>query len=370
MDVAELQERLGLIPMEDGGYRVSARESTDLEFKRELTLATFRKSLKTIAAFANKTGGCIVFGVSDKPRLLVGIGENELDEGVQSEQMSQAISPMPITRFVTIDLHGRNLGVLMVEPLPKPPSIAIRDITGGHGEDPVLRKGTVYTRRRGQTAPITGEEFSQLLISRDERTRNEIFAYLSRGRDIGFDQVVVADPRSDEGDEEKEMTFYLPATAAAEMNVIDKGTLVEEGGSPAYKLIGNVQLSTPVDKDPRNPMRAKDAADAIRPHLIEVFGAAFPWSYVHLRKAADHLGFWDDLAGDKTHTGIEPLNNTTLYYGKGRDAVVQFAKQTPDDFIEVVGSRKTQEAWRAEQAQAKVVAEEDQAAEEDQVDNG
>ena len=155
------------------------------------------------------------------------------------------------------------------------------------------------------------------------------------------------------------MTFYLPATAAAEMNVIDKGTLVEEGGSPAYKLVGNVQLSTPVDKDPRNPMRAKDAADAIRPHLIEVFGEAFPWSFTHLRKAADHLGFWDDVAGDKTHTGIEPLSSTTLYYGKGRDAVVQFAKQTPDDFVEVVGSQKTQETWRAKQAQAQVVAEED-----------
>ncbi|OIQ42808.1 MAG: hypothetical protein BM560_01095 [Roseobacter sp. MedPE-SWde] len=364
MNADELQERLGLVPMEDGGYRVSARESTDLEFKRELTLATFRKSLKTIAAFANKTGGCIVFGVSDKPRLLVGIGGNELDEGVQSEQVSQAISPMPITHFFTIQLHGRILGVLMVEPLPKPPSIAIRDIPGGQGEDPVLRKGTVYTRRRGQTAPITGEEFSQLLISRDERTRNEIFSYLSRGRDIGFDQVIVADPRSGEGDGEQEMTFYLPATAAAEMNVIDKGTLVEEGGSPAYKLVGNVQLSTPADKDPRKPMRAKDAADSIRPHLIEVFGDAFPWSYTHLRKAADHLGFWDNEAGDTTHTGIEPINNTTLYYGRGRDAVVQFAKQTPDDFIEVVGSRKTQEAWRVAQADAQAAANEDTAGEE------
>ncbi|WP_416235281.1 ATP-binding protein [Paracoccus sp. (in: a-proteobacteria)] len=96
--------------------------------------------MKTIAAFANKTGGCIVFGVADKPRLLVGIGGNELDEGVQSEQVSQAISPMPITHFFTIQLHGRILGVLMVEPLPKPPSIAIRDIQGGQGEDPVLRK--------------------------------------------------------------------------------------------------------------------------------------------------------------------------------------------------------------------------------------
>ena len=346
MNAEELEVRLALVSKDAGEYRVTARESTDLEFKRDMTLPTFKKSLKTIAAFANKTGGKIVFGVSDNPRLLVGLQGNVLDEGEQSEQISQAISPMPITHFTSVELHGRVLGVLTVDPLPKPPSIAIRDIAGAQGKDPVLRKGTVYTRRRGQTAPITGEEFSQLMISRDDNTRSEIFAFLSRGRDIGFDQVVVADPRSDVKEDGQEMMFYLPATAAAEMNVIDKGTLVQEGGAPAYKLVGNVQLSTPANKDPRNPMRPSNAVKEMRPSIVEVFGPDFPWSFAHLRKAADHFGFWEKEEGDKVHTGVEPITGTTLYHAKGREAVAQFAKQTPDDFVEVVGSLKTQEAWR------------------------
>jgi hypothetical protein len=358
MTAEELIARLALIAKDGGEWRITARESTDLEFKRDIALPTFRKSLKTIAAFANKTGGQIVFGVSDNPRLLVGLGATVLDEGQQSEQISQAISPMPATHFSTFNIHGRVIGVLTVDPLPKPPSIAIRDIAGAQGDDPVLRKGTVYTRRRGQTAPITGEEFSQLLISRDERTRSEIFAYLSRGRDIGFDQVVVADPRNGAGEEGKEMTFYLPASAAADLNVIDEGTLVHEGGAPAYKLVGNVQLSTPADKDPRNPRRPSDAVEEMRPSIAAVFGAAFPWTYSHLRKAAEHLGFWDLAEGDKTHTGVEPITGTTLYYAKGREAVTQFAKQTPDDFVEVVGSQKTQEAWKKAQ-DADAVGEDD-----------
>lgn len=349
MTVEELIERLAIVPTQDGQFRVCARESTDLEFKRDMALSTFRKSLKTIAAFANKTGGQIVFGVSDKPRLLVGLGGNDLDEGVQSEQISQAISPMPETRFENIEIHGCALGVLTVLPLRKPPSIAIRDISGGQGEDPVLRKGTVYTRRRGQTAPITGEEFTQLLNSRDEMTRNEIFSYLGRGRDIGFDQVVVADPRSAAEADGQEMTFYLPADAAADMNVIDEGTLVQSDGAPAYKLVGNVQLAAPADHDPRNPMRPSDAVEEMRPAIVEVFGNEFPWTYGHLRKAADHLGFWDQAEGDKVHTGMEPITGTTLYHAKGREAVTQFAKQTPDDFVEVVGSQKTQEAWKKAQ---------------------
>lgn len=346
MNAVELIDRLALFPRGNGEFRVTARESTDLEFKRDMALPTFKKSLKTIAAFANKIGGHIIFGVSDNPRLLVGLGGDLLDEGQQSEQIAQAISPMPTTHFSTVEIHGRVLGVLTVISLPKAPSIAIRDVSGAQGEEPFLRKGTVYTRRRGQTAPITGEEFSQLLNSRDEKTRREIFSYLGRGREIGFDQVVVADPRNGGGgDDESEMTFYLPASAAADMNVIEEGTLVHEGGAPAYKLVGNVQLSTPADRDPRNPKRPSNAAEEMRPSIMAVFGADFPWTHSHLRKAADHLGFWDSAEGDKVHTGSEPITGTTLYYAKGRDAVLHFAKQTPDDFMEVVGSKATQEAW-------------------------
>ena len=346
MKVDELQSRLGLLPKGNNEYRVTARESTDLEFKRDMAVSTFRKSLKTIAAFGNKNGGIIVFGISDNPRMLVGLNGQVLDEGQQSEQIAAAISPIPTTHFHTLEIHGRALGVLLVEPLLKPPSIAIRDLSGAQGTDNILRKGTVYTRRRGQTAPITGEEFSQLLLSRDERIRSEIFAYLGRGREIGFDQVIVADPRNDSEDGDEEMTFYLPAAAASDMNVIDKGTLVQEGGSPAYKLVGNVQLSTPADKDPRKPKRTSDAVEEMRPVIAAIFGEAFPWSQFHLRKAAEHLGFWSQSDGDRVHTGVEPITGTTLYYAKARDAVSQFANQTPDDFVEVVGSQKTQQAWK------------------------
>lgn len=353
MNAEELEARLGLLHKGGNEYRVTARESTDLEFKRDMAVSTFRKSLKTIAAFANKNGGIIVFGVSDNPRMLVGLNGQLMDEGQQSEQIASVISPIPTTAFATLHIRGREVGVLIVEPLFKPPAIAIKDISGAQGADNILRKGTVYTRRRGQTVPITGEEFSQLLLTRDDRIRNEIFSYLGRGREIGFDQVVVADPRSDteEGDEgSEEMTFYLPATAASNMNVIDRGTLVLEGGAPAYKLVGNVQLSTPADRDPRNPLRPSDAVEDMRPTIREVFGEDFPWSHSHLRKAADHLGFWNQPEGDKTHTGEEPITGTKLYYARAREAVCQFAKQTPDDFVEVVGSQKTQQAWRQRHA--------------------
>lgn len=40
MNAAELTARLGLVARDDGEYRVTARESTDLEFKRDMALPT------------------------------------------------------------------------------------------------------------------------------------------------------------------------------------------------------------------------------------------------------------------------------------------------------------------------------------------
>lgn len=350
MDRDELLERLSIVSR-NGSFRVTARESTDLEFKRDLTLATFRKSLKTISAFSNKSGGWIVFGVRDNPRDLVGIEQNRIDEGVQSEQMSQALCPIPTTHFFEFEVHGMHVGVLLVEPLGKPPSVAIRDIAGPEGGGQILSKGMIYTRRRGQTTPITGEEFSQLLSSRDERTRQEIFSYLNRGRDIGFERAVVADvQKSHDVPGETEMIFYLPASAAKDLAIVDRARLVEDNGAPAYELRGNVTLTVPNDQDPRLPRRASDSAEQMREEIVRPFWPTFPWSHSHLKKAAAHLGFWKVDTGDNVHTGREPLTSTTLYYDAGRSAVINLASQNPDDFVEIVGSASTIAEWRRRNA--------------------
>lgn len=280
----------------------------------------------------------------------MGIGQHQIDEGMQSEQIAQALCPIPSTHFYEFDVHGMTLAVLDVEPLAKPPSIAIRDISGPAGGKQILGKGVIYTRRGGQTAPISGEEFSQVLNSRDERTRQEIFSYLSRGRDIAFDRAVVADVQN--GPEvagETGMIFYLPASAARDLNVVDRARLVEDHGAPAYELRGDVRLTVTNDQDPRHPQRASQSVDETREDIEQAFWVGFPWTRSHLRKAAAHLGFWAEGTGDNVHTGQEPLTATKLYYEAGRTAIRNLARQNPDDFVEIVGSARTIAEWRRRQ---------------------
>lgn len=110
-----------------------------------------------------------------------------LDEGTHSEHLVKNLSPVPITHFFTVHTHNKILAVLHVEAASRPPVIAISDLQSGPENENILRQGVIYSRRRGQTSSISGEEFSQIMNARDQQTREEIFSFLARGKQVGFD---------------------------------------------------------------------------------------------------------------------------------------------------------------------------------------
>ena len=59
--------------------RIKKRESKWLEFKEAFNWGAKRKYVRTMAAFANTKGGYIVFGVGDKPRILIGLTNDRFD---------------------------------------------------------------------------------------------------------------------------------------------------------------------------------------------------------------------------------------------------------------------------------------------------
>lgn len=76
--------------------RIVAREGSQLEFKESFNWLAKEQYAKSMAAFANNRGGYVVFGVSNRPRKLVGLrGENfdEKDESVIAEYLNSTFSP-------------------------------------------------------------------------------------------------------------------------------------------------------------------------------------------------------------------------------------------------------------------------------------
>lgn len=69
-----LQEErvLAYLRVNDEG-RLHHREGQELEFKEQFNLAALADYFKDFAAFANNRGGYLIFGVKDKPRVLIGM---------------------------------------------------------------------------------------------------------------------------------------------------------------------------------------------------------------------------------------------------------------------------------------------------------
>lgn len=336
-----------LLALEEGEsvLRVKSRERSDLEFKGDATPNSIVKCVKTIAAFANCGGGHIVFGVGDRPRIICGCSEFP-DEARIQDLLRNHLYPTPDVEVVEESIAGFSLFVLIVRPLSKPPVIAIKDLQTSEGRNrTVLSQGVVYYRRSGQSRPATGEEFAALVDKRDQTVRESILSFLAKGKEVGFENVAVADFRR-YGSGSENVTLWVPESAAKDLNIVDRAKLVESGGAPAYQIRGSVNLTMPSDRDPRKPLLTAPSARALREFMKEKFWDEFPWSETHLRKATTHLGFWDKQEGDGRHTGFESLTKRPIYYEEGRAAVQRFANRTPNEFVDVVGSAKTKAEWR------------------------
>jgi predicted HTH transcriptional regulator len=69
------------------------REGQELEFKEQFNFAGLAEYFCDFAAFANNRGGYLIFGVNDKPRVLIGLSE-------KSKEQFEKIDPERITGFL------------------------------------------------------------------------------------------------------------------------------------------------------------------------------------------------------------------------------------------------------------------------------
>lgn len=319
---------------------VNSRERRNLEFKEHFTPAIMKKCLKTFCAFANTIGGMIVFGISDKPRRITGVDETAIwDEARVSDFLAKHTCPVPNFSMFEERVGDILLLCIEVEAKNKPPVLAIKDAQDINGNI-VFSGGCVYYRKTGQSIPSKAEHYLDMLQRRDEYLTNNILGTIENARNVGFEKVGVAD-MSQGIDTGVPTSLIITKEVAQELNVIERGKLVNKEGSPAYELIGTLQYGVFSPDDPRGPMLAGASVDALHDQIIEIFWEGFPWSPHHIRRAATHLGFWNDDGGDETHTSHSRTTNSTLYLEVGRLAILDFARRKPREFVEVVGSRKT-----------------------------
>lgn len=232
--------RLAYIFEADAGrpHLLKRRESTNLEIKENFGLSpnTLADYGRTLAAFSNRSGGYLVFGIKNKPHLLVGMTNDRfinLDPNKLTQFLNNHFSP-PIHWDHTVhSIAGKLFGVIYAREMVMKPLVCLR--TGER-----LREGDIYFRYQGETRLITAADLQMLIEQRIEKERRSWRDLLARTSRISPSTTYLLDIRQGRATGE-DRSFLIGEELLDRIKFIHEGRFTE-GGDPTLKVIGDVEV--------------------------------------------------------------------------------------------------------------------------------
>lgn len=143
---------------------LAEREGPQVEFKRQISDTNKAKIMKTVCAFANESGGSVLFGIDDdNDHDLVGIEAQRVDR--MKDQLTQSIDswvePPPAIAFQTLPIDAADNVVLELQ---------VRPGSALYGSGRPGETKTVYVRRHAVTVKAKPSEIEAIIRSRSTTT--------------------------------------------------------------------------------------------------------------------------------------------------------------------------------------------------------
>ena len=192
-----------------------------------------------MAAFANRDGGYIIFGVKDKPHILLGLQTAALerfegiDNQVWSTNLREQFSPEIIWEKRSYAFESNTYGILYTYPAREKPVICKKDA----GE---LRKAAIYYRYNSQNSEIDYPELHAIIETEKQRINKQWMRTIKQIGDSGITRTALLDLKSGKMTGAN-TTLYMDETLLNEISFVQEGSFVETGGNPALKVVGQVQ---------------------------------------------------------------------------------------------------------------------------------
>ena len=234
--------------IERSNLRVKNRESEHREFKAKFENKNIPRYAKTMAAYANRDGGVLFFGIKDGPRELVGETESNIpDDVVISNFLKEYFQPEISFTSEQFEKYGKTIYAVVVKPLGRRPVICkkAKSIRQGQGkpEKVVLREGAVYYRYSASTEEIKFAELRSMLDSEREDYFRSMIDNISLLNQVGHDKAAVVDAHELNGNDQ-DASVYITKDTAKNLNWIDRGRFVEDAseGKNAYYVVRNVEI--------------------------------------------------------------------------------------------------------------------------------
>lgn len=218
--------------------QVRQRESQSLEFKESFSLGdALLEYLRTLVGMANNNGGSLVFGVSDNPRLPVGLHDDRF----------ASLDPRNINRLLLdyfssdidwttsmISLNSADLGVISVKQSLVRPIICTRSHNGKR-----LREGAIYYRYRGETREIKANELGALLQYERDKERRMWMEHIKSIGTIGPQAAHILDLKNNHIDFGNAKVL-IDESLVGKIKLIKEGQFTEREGAPTLRLLGDI----------------------------------------------------------------------------------------------------------------------------------
>lgn len=218
---------------------IGTNEGITVEYKQSFGWASMSDYFKAMAAFANREGGYIIFGIKDKPHEFLGLFENALDRfenidnQVWSTNLREHFSPEIIWEKRCFNFDGNNFGIIYTYPAKEKPVICKKD----NGE---LRKAAIYYRYNSQNSEIDYPELHAIIEYEKQKVNEQWMKTIRQIGDLGVDRMALLDLNSGKMSGEN-TSLYIDETLLDEISFVQEGSFVETGGNPALKVVGHVQ---------------------------------------------------------------------------------------------------------------------------------
>jgi len=235
MTIAEFKE---IIIIKDDG-RMKHRESKKLEFKANFNIGSMNDYSKTFAAFANSSGGVVVFGVQDRPRNPSGMTNDnllEVDPEKITQYLNEYFSPEIEWDIFDFEIDSKKFGVILISESRHKP-VACKKETRGQK----ARESDIFYRYSGRSERIKFPELQNIFEMNKEIERKKWMEHIQNIAKIGPENIMLMDVMRGEIPNEHSSKIIVDSALLKEIKFIQEGKFVERDGAPALKLIGSVE---------------------------------------------------------------------------------------------------------------------------------
>lgn len=264
-------------------------EGLTIEYKETFNFGSLAKYFKTMMAFANNRGGIIIFGVTNSPRTIKGLGKDSQFYNIDPEKIVQFMKEdMSVILDFEIDtffVDGKELGYIKVDQLKTKPVICKKN------ESDILKEGSIYYRYSGRSELINYADLRNIIDDIKKAEHESIMKNFNTIIKEGPENIQIVNSNTGKIQWGKVPVFIdekLLTNLKKEVKFIESGKFDENNGEPTLKVIGSLNSS--------NIMRVKEKTNinVDYPYFTKDIANDNNISSYKAQTIIYHLGFFGD----------------------------------------------------------------------------